>query len=234
MQSSTIHMWVVCMHTHAVMLHQQRNFATPFLIAQRILVCLIEYLSAVQNVGQPVRICSCTREFCFALDKYCMLGLFTPITHALRRAPFGCSRLPDMEESWRLLGLASKTHGCTTCLIRKDSMAALDHVAPRRTFAEAKDAVAIARATLAFGHGYKGKAEAGLAKHGLLSIHMRLRNPFFELPHVDFECFPMDRLHGVYVGVCLRACACACVDSCICCLTLFDVVCFGVVLLLLL
>ena len=100
-----------------------------------------------------------------------------------------------MEESWRMLGI----NGCTTCRITQANMGDPLVVAERRTFAAAKDAVGLARGMRSMGRGYIGRADDVLKEAGLLDAHMSLLNPFFELPHADFECFPMDRLHGVYV-----------------------------------
>ena len=77
-------------------------------------------------------------------------------------------------------------------------------MAEPRSFALARRGVAKARDLLCRGQGFKTKAIAALNACGLLKIHLTLRNPFLELPHADFDCFPMDRLHGVYV--CLHAC----------------------------
>ena len=38
-----------------------------------------------------------------------------------------------------------------------------------------------------------------LAQHRLSELHHEMWNPFFMLPHTDFECFPQDHLHGMYV-----------------------------------
>lgn len=112
-----------------------------------------------------------------------------------------CSRprSTDMEEHWKVLGIS----GCTTCLAPpagpgRDPPTQLFRA---RSFRAAQDAVERARAEAAKGHGHGETAKKILRKEGLLDVHLDLRNPFFELPRADYDCFPMCRLHGMYVGV---------------------------------
>lgn len=102
-----------------------------------------------------------------------------------------------MEEHWRLLGIS----GCTTCLAPAKAPACAEpQVLYRlRSFRRAIDAVVRARAEAAKGRGHKEAALAILQLEHLLDVHLNLYNPFFELPHVNFNCFPMDRLHGMCV-----------------------------------
>ena len=70
-------------------------------------------------------------------------------------------------------------------------------VARPRFFAAAKAAVLSARTEAGLGYGHKGRAQTILEHEGLLDVHMKMWNPFFDVPNADFSCFPMDRLHGV-------------------------------------
>lgn len=109
-----------------------------------------------------------------------------------------------MEESWRLLGIS----GCTTCHIKPEGMGDPARTARQRSFAAAKQAIAAARSKAGMGRGHLTRARELLAAESLLPVHMEQDNPFFQIPHADFACFPMDRLHGVYVDpVRLLACA---------------------------
>ena len=106
-----------------------------------------------------------------------------------------------MEEIWGVLGV----HGCSTCLAKKEDMGVPNPNPPPqpRNWEASIAAVKSARLELMKGHGHKGKAEDMLKQQGLLDYHLQGWNPFFRLPHTDFGCFPMDRLHGVYVLLCL-------------------------------
>lgn len=97
--------------------------------------------------------------------------------------------------------------GCTTCLIASENMGNPMCTAPLRSFARARLVVANARdCASARVRGGITKARLMLRAEGLLENHLTLDNPFLQVPNLDFSCFPMDRLHGVYVLVC---CACA-------------------------
>ena len=109
--------------------------------------------------------------------------------------------LLDMDEIWHVLGISR----CSTCLVPEAEYGAVDASAPRRSIRKAIAAIKGARGELDLGFGHKGKAEKLLADQNLLPFHMRQWNPFLLLPHVSFSCFPMDRLHGVYVDYLLRA-----------------------------
>ena len=102
-----------------------------------------------------------------------------------------------MEEHWKLLGIS----GCTTCLAPPTAPGGgpPTQLFQARSFRAAIDAVARARAEAAKGRGHREAAKKILKEQGLLDVHLELHNPFFELFHVDYDCFPMDRLHGVYV-----------------------------------
>lgn len=110
--------------------------------------------------------------------------------------------LTDMEEHWKLLGIS----GCTTCLAPASGpgKAPPTQLFRARSFRAAIDAVARARTEAAKGYGYGEAAKKILKAEGLLDVHLHLHNPFFELPHADYLCFPMDILHGVYVIVVMQ------------------------------
>lgn len=101
-----------------------------------------------------------------------------------------------MEEVWRLLGIGKM---CSTCLVKQEDMGSLEAVAPARSVSAAVAAVRRARALVAKGFGNKTAALEELQKEALLPFHLQQWNPFLLLPHMDFACFPMDRLHGMYV-----------------------------------
>ena len=100
-----------------------------------------------------------------------------------------------MEEIWRLLGIS----GCSTCLVHADDMGTTQSDAALRSMPAAFAAVRSGRAMLLDGgqRGSIGRAKELVRSQGLLPIHLKLWNPFLVLPHVDFDCFPMDRLHGM-------------------------------------
>lgn len=102
-----------------------------------------------------------------------------------------------MDEVWHLLGISE----CPDCLIRHEDMGQLDVAATPRRFDAALAAVRAARAEAALGYGHKLTAKALLKEQGLLAMHLWQWNPFFFVPHAEYDCFPMDRLHGVYVGL---------------------------------
>ena len=78
-------------------------------------------------------------------------------------------------------------------------MGSLDAAAPARSVKAAVSAVRQARQLVSLGRGHKTAAEEELRQQGLLPFHLQQWNPFLLLPHMDFHCFPMDRLHGMYV-----------------------------------
>ena len=108
-----------------------------------------------------------------------------------------------MEEHWRLLGIS----GCTTCLAppKEPGKNPPTQLYQARSFRAAQDAVERARVEAAKGHGHGEAAKQILRKEGLLDVHLELLNPFHELPHADYACFPMCRLHGMYVSRCTSA-----------------------------
>ena len=137
---------------------------------------------------------ACVRAYVFLRVTFCLCGvlLFLATSMCTRaHSPRG-----DMDENWHQLGIK----GCTTCLVRKRDMADVECLAPARSFAAARLAVTKARAEKMLGRGHQTSAKGILKSAGLLPIHFILRNPFLELPHADYECFPMCRLHGLYVS----------------------------------
>ncbi|MCG3769103.1 MAG: hypothetical protein JW384_00222 [Nitrosomonadaceae bacterium] len=100
-----------------------------------------------------------------------------------------------MDEVWAILGIS----GCTTCLALPEDMGKFDQEFPRRSFADAKKIIVQARKLL---HGLCGphrvtEARELLKANRLTKYHLGQWCPFLFVPHLDFNCFPMDRLHGV-------------------------------------
>ena len=102
-----------------------------------------------------------------------------------------------MDEVWRLLGIS----GCSTCMVHEDDMALVSSDARLRNVREAIAAIRAGRGALVAGgsRGYVGRARETVQQQALLSVHLKHWNPFLLLPHVEFACFPMDRLHGMCV-----------------------------------
>lgn len=100
----------------------------------------------------------------------------------------------DLEEVWSLLGVS----GCPQCLCKDDQLADLDHSAPVRTFAETMDVICTARKMLQERGNITNSAKF-LREFRLSRYHTKLWNPFLLLPHCDFDAFPQDHLHGMYV-----------------------------------
>ena len=67
---------------------------------------------------------------------------------------------------------------------------------PKRTFAAALGVIRTARAML-LERGNVTAVKDLLRANRLSVLHTKLWNPFLLLPHVDFDCFPQDHLHGV-------------------------------------
>ena len=59
-----------------------------------------------------------------------------------------------------------------------------------------RDVIRTAR-TMLRERGNVTNAKALLKEYRLSPLHTSLWNPFFLLPHTDFECFPQDHLHGM-------------------------------------
>ncbi len=100
-----------------------------------------------------------------------------------------------MEETWRLLGIS----GCPTCLVHREELGCMDAGGPSRSMTRAVHVARAARVKFNEGRGHREAALAMLRAEGLIPFHLTMRNPFFLLPHAEFSCFPMDRLHGMYV-----------------------------------
>lgn len=108
---------------------------------------------------------------------------------------FSCF-LVDLDEIWRALGVS----GCPQCVCRDDHLADYDADVQQRTFAST---ISIIRTTreLLLERGNVTTVNALLRDYRLSVLHTKTWNPFLMLPHVDYDCFPQDHLHGVYVDV---------------------------------
>ena len=102
----------------------------------------------------------------------------------------------DLDEVWRALGIS----GCPQCLCRDGNLAALDVESTKRTFATTMDVIRTSRRLLLERGNITSVAKL-LRRHRLSVLHTKSWNPFLLLPHTDFDCFPQDHLHGVYVHV---------------------------------
>jgi hypothetical protein len=98
----------------------------------------------------------------------------------------------DLEEVGKLLGIT----GCPQCLVKNDKYKDFDHHAPARRMKEAKALVTTARRML-LERGNVTAAKDLLKEHRLSTVHTKIWNPFFFLPHCDYDCFPQDYLHGM-------------------------------------
>lgn len=100
-----------------------------------------------------------------------------------------------MEEVWGVLGIT----GCTTCLAHPKRLG--DTTGPpaaKRSLPDTLKAIREARAMTKVA-GKSKELRTLLARHRLTTVHLEALNPFLLLPHFDWECFPMDWLHGVCV-----------------------------------
>ncbi len=87
--------------------------------------------------------------------------------------------------------------GCTGCLVQKAELGNMNARGVKRSMAHSIEVVRAALACAAKGYGFKTKARRILRKAGLTLYHLDQWNPFFRVPFADYECFPMDRLHGL-------------------------------------
>ena len=98
-----------------------------------------------------------------------------------------------------LLGIS----GCPQCLCSNDQFGNFHpEVEPTpRSMKESIDLITTCR-TMLRDKGNITNVNKLLAAHRLSRLHLSMWNPFFLLPHVDFDCFPQDHLHGMYVNLC--------------------------------
>ena len=104
--------------------------------------------------------------------------------------------LGDMDEVWSVLGIS----GCVACCCPDHQLDEVELESPRRTFDEALATIFRVR-QLKRQRGNAELAKKTLSAQRLHPFHLQQPNPFFHLPHVDVECFPMDWLHGMYVAL---------------------------------
>lgn len=100
----------------------------------------------------------------------------------------------DMKEVRAVLG----SSGCYSCLVPDAELADYQTEFPPRTVIAARRVIREAR-LMVLERGKKGKAEAHLSTQRLHPMHLSFWNPFLRVPFMEFDCFPMDFLHGVYV-----------------------------------
>ena len=109
--------------------------------------------------------------------------------------------LADLDEVWRALGVS----GCPQCLCPDGALADYDAVSPARSFAETLQVIRTCRSLLQE-RGNVTAVNALLRRYRLSLLHTKIWNPFFMVPHADFDCFPQDHLHGMYVPVWVDLC----------------------------
>lgn len=71
-------------------------------------------------------------------------------------------------------------------------------MSPARSFANTVQIIRTSRSLL-HGRGNITAVGALLREYRLSALHTSIWNAFFMLPHADFDCFPQDFLHGMYV-----------------------------------
>ena len=101
-----------------------------------------------------------------------------------------CHLFVDLDEIWSLLGVS----GCPQCTCSNEHLGDLAFHARPRSMKESLRAIRTARAMLQE-RGNVTAAAAYLRDLRLNLFHTKTWNPFFFLPHCDYECFPQDYLH---------------------------------------
>ncbi len=100
--------------------------------------------------------------------------------------------LADLDEVWRALGVS----GCPQCLCPDAHLGNHAHISPQRNMEESKHVIRTCRRLL-LERGNVTSVNSLLRDYRLSGLHTRVWNPFLQLPHADFDCFPQDHLHGV-------------------------------------
>lgn len=88
--------------------------------------------------------------------------------------------------------------GCPQCLCPDGALSDYDVASPARSFAETLQVIRTCRSLLQE-RGNVTAVNALLRRHRLSLLHTKIWNPFLMVPHADFDCFPQDHLHGMYV-----------------------------------
>lgn len=100
----------------------------------------------------------------------------------------------DLDEVWSLLGIS----GCPQCLCSDGEFGKFSKpiAAPTRSMTEAKALITTCR-RMRQERNNVTNVMGLLNQHRLHDLHLSMWNPFFLLPHVEFDCFPQDHLHGM-------------------------------------